>query len=359
MNFEHLDFWVRQQKMILFIFTLLSAQVGCDDSIELKGYRGGSVIIIYKYDYLKYSNHTKYFCKMKEGDCKYIVSQTEKKQDLKGKFFALDEIQSGVYNVLIRNLSQEDGGTYKCGVTNQNDSQLNVKLEVKNGLYYGKSFSQTTYPGDTVTFSCTYPKEQKDHIKSVYRVASQYISAIIFTYTDYEKGDRYVLRVSKEDKVINMSINNMTVDDGGLYLCGVFNKESSYVSVFSEMQLQVIAPANIPPPGSLAISITMGVGVALLLIAGFVLIFYKLRSTKAKDASSPANRENRVNREGANSTYYEEIQDLQVTTLYSIVQKPRTHHSSPNPAGRSTTSPPNAAKQDVYSLVQLSKTEME
>ncbi|XP_060755234.1 uncharacterized protein LOC132866464 isoform X3 [Neoarius graeffei] len=309
MNFEHLDFWVRQQKMILFIFTLLSAQVGCDDSIELKGYRGGSVIIIYKYDYLKYSNHTKYFCKMKEGDCKYIVSQTEKKQDLKGKFFALDEIQSGVYNVLIRNLSQEDGGTYKCGVTNQNDSQLNVKLEVKN---------------------------------------------------DYEKGDRYVLRVSKEDKVINMSINNMTVDDGGLYLCGVFNKESSYVSVFSEMQLQVIAPANIPPPGSLAISITMGVGVALLLIAGFVLIFYKLRSTKAKaDASSPANRENRVNREGANSTYYEEIQDLQVTTLYSIVQKPRTHHSSPNPAGRSTTSPPNAAKQDVYSLVQLSKTEME
>lgn len=70
---------------------------------------------------------------MKEGDCKYIVSQTEKKQDLKGKFFALDEIQSGVYNVLIRNLSQEDGGTYKCGVTNQNDSQLNVKLEVENG----------------------------------------------------------------------------------------------------------------------------------------------------------------------------------------------------------------------------------
>lgn len=71
-------------------------------------------------------------------------------------------------------------------------------------------------------------------------MASQYISAIIFTYTDYEKRDRYVLRVSKEDKVINMSISNMTVDDGGLYLCGVFNEESSYVSVFSEMQLQVI-----------------------------------------------------------------------------------------------------------------------
>lgn len=96
-----------------------------------------------------------------------------------------------------------------------------------------------THPGDTVTFSCTYPEGHENDMKSVYKVTSQCICAIIFTYTEYEEKDRYVLHVSSRDKVINMSISNVTVDDGGLYLCGVSKSEPSYVSVFSEMQLQV------------------------------------------------------------------------------------------------------------------------
>lgn len=99
----------------------------------MKGYEGGSVIINYKYNSQEYSNHTKYFCKIKDGSCKNIVSQTENKLDLKGKFFAMDEIPSGVYSMLIRNLSQEDGGNHRCGVTNQNESQLNMELKVEKG----------------------------------------------------------------------------------------------------------------------------------------------------------------------------------------------------------------------------------
>lgn len=76
-------------------------------------------------------------------------------------------------------------------------------------------------------------------MKSVYGVTSQSISAIIFTYTEYETDSRYVLHVSTTDNVISMSISGVTADDGGLYLCGFSRTESSYVSVFGEMQLQV------------------------------------------------------------------------------------------------------------------------
>lgn len=108
-----------------------------------------------------------------------------------------------------------------------------------SGLFRGKSFSQTTQPGDNVTFSCPYPEVHETDMKSVYKVTSQSIRAIIFTYTEHEKRDRYVLHVSPRDKVINMIIRDVIVDDGGLYLCGISKSASSYVSIFSEMQLRV------------------------------------------------------------------------------------------------------------------------
>ncbi|KAB5523730.1 hypothetical protein PHYPO_G00155840 [Pangasianodon hypophthalmus] len=319
--------------LLIFTLYLISAQVDCEEDVKVTGYEGGSVIINYKYNPQKYNNHTKYFCKINKRNCKNIFSQTKEKWDLKGKFFAVDEIPAGVYSVLIRNLSQEDGGNYRFGVEDQNENLLNVELDVENGLYYGKSFSQTTHPGDVVTFSCTYPEGHENDMKSVYKVTSQSIFAIIFTYSDYENKDKYVLHVSSRDKVINMSISNVTVDDGGLYLCGVLKNKPSYVSIFSEMQLEVTAPAS-----SSAIIITVYVGVALLLIAGFTLIFYKLWSTKAKDASSPADRGNPVNREGAYSAYYEKIQDTQAATVYVSAQKPQTHPIFPNLSGRTATS---------------------
>lgn len=98
----------------------------------MKGYEGGNVIINCKYNFQKYSNHTKYFCKIKDGNCKNILHETEKKWDTKGKFFAVDETTTGVYSMLIRNLSQEDGGNYSFGVEKQ-QSQLNVELHVLNG----------------------------------------------------------------------------------------------------------------------------------------------------------------------------------------------------------------------------------
>lgn len=115
-----------------------AGQVGCDEVVQVVGYEGGSVIISCKYKSQEHSNHTKYLCKTNKEKCQNIISQTETKWDLKGKFFAVDDIQAGVYSVLIRNLSQEDGGSYMCRVENQEELLLNMELDVKNGenLYF-------------------------------------------------------------------------------------------------------------------------------------------------------------------------------------------------------------------------------
>lgn len=104
-------------------------------------------------------------------------------------------------------------------------------------MYGGKSFTQIAHPGDTVNFSCRYAEEDAD-IKVVYRVSSHSITALIFTYERYVEKDRYVLHVS-EDKVMNMSIMNVTEADEGVYLCGTSKHLSKYARISCEIQLQV------------------------------------------------------------------------------------------------------------------------
>ncbi|KAM9454910.1 uncharacterized protein Hap1MRO34_020689 isoform 1-T1 [Clarias gariepinus] len=205
------------------------------------------------------------------------------------------------YSFLIRNLSQEDAGKYRIGV--ENGSQFNVELDVDYGRYYGKPcFSQTIDPGDVVTFSCTYPPGHENDMKVVYKVTSQSITTIMFTYADFEEKDRYVLHVSSRDSIINMSISNVTVDDEGLYLCGVLKKNPLYASIFGEMQLQVTGAL---PPG---------------------------------DTGNP------VNSEEIHPAYYGRIQDTQTVAIYAVPQTPKTCSISSNVVG-----------QDFYSMVQLPK----
>ncbi|KAF5906486.1 polymeric immunoglobulin receptor-like, partial [Clarias magur] len=262
--------------------------------------------------------------------------KTEKTWDVKDKFFAMDGGPGAFYSFLIRNLTQEDAGKYRFGVESQNGSQFNVELDVENGRYYGKpGFSQTIDPGDVVTFSCTYPPGDENYMKIVYKVTSQSITPTMFTYADYEEKGRYVLHVSSRDSVINMSISNVTVDDGGLYLCGVLKKDPLYASIFAEMQLKVTATGNIYSPGSLDITTMVSVGVALLLITGFALFAYKLWCRKTQGVLLPADTENPVNSELDHTAEdYEEIKTYNChaypNAVYNNVEIPTYPSASPS-----------------------------
>lgn len=114
-----------------------------DEENTIESYEGESVIINCNYDLNNYdriySNNTKSFCKIKDKSCITVSNTTENRRDVKGKFFSVDDIQSGVYSMLIRNLIEDDEGTYRCDVENQQKPQLTVELDVETGeiLYLG------------------------------------------------------------------------------------------------------------------------------------------------------------------------------------------------------------------------------
>ncbi|XP_046694015.1 uncharacterized protein LOC124378392 isoform X2 [Silurus meridionalis] len=355
---DHLD----KKMNLLLIYTLymITARVGCKQQ-TVTGYEGGSVIINFGYN-AQYINHTK-SCSKLEGQNGQNNNCQEKKCDLEGKYFAVDDTSTKTYSMMIRNLSMEDEGTYTCGVKNQ--SKVNkyiVRLVIKelavvSGHYYKES--RTVHPGAVVTFNCTYPKNL-DGIKSVYKVTSQGIYPITFTNLDHEMYD---IHVSVSDRVINVSISNVTVKDEGLYLCGItimINNYSSYASIFCEMQLHVTdlagqhtEPASTPSPGSSNIFITVYVIVALLLIIGVVMIFYKRCSRKVKGDSSPVDGGNPVTEENACYAYYEEPKDTLVAAVYAMAQNPQTH---PTCLKMSAASSPNT--DDFYSMAELPKIEI-
>jgi len=110
--------------------------------MSVTGYSGeAGVNITCKYD-KGYTEDKKYFCKgkmpkkIKSGWCSDLIRTNETdKWVQKDRFSLYDDTKSAVFTVTIRNLTEEDSGTYQCGVdlTTGKDSYTEVKLNVLTG----------------------------------------------------------------------------------------------------------------------------------------------------------------------------------------------------------------------------------
>ncbi|KAG9262806.1 hypothetical protein AMEX_G24690 [Astyanax mexicanus] len=345
---------------ILLIFTVSFISGGVDYG-DVTGYTGGSVLINCKYTNPNSVNHTKYFCKLDEkNQCmeKFLSNESTTPNPDQKIFFMHEKL--GLYNVLIKNISLQDAGTYRCGVENKNQF-TDVELKVEEDTCCGKSFPHKAHPGETVTFTCKYPAEFQQYNKYLYNVTNHNLSTVIFTFGSSVQKGRFSISDHKNKKLFNVSISNLTVEDAGVYLCGaqkIYTKP--YFSLFNEMQLQVEpkTPGHSIPlsSGSLAVVIAVSVCVILLVIGGVgggALIFYKRRQTKTRD-SAPASstRRNSVNSEEAHQgPYYEEIPDNQPSssTVYATAENPRAPSNTERAANRSTEPP-----AEFYSMAQLS-----
>ncbi|XP_016112654.1 CMRF35-like molecule 8 [Sinocyclocheilus grahami] len=106
---------------IICTFTLLMIP-GVVSSISVTGYSGGKVMITCKYE-RKYTENAKYFCKGQKpvtpqiGWCSDLIKTEEKNKWVHSERFSLyDDTRAAVFTVTIRDLSEEDAGTYQCGV---------------------------------------------------------------------------------------------------------------------------------------------------------------------------------------------------------------------------------------------------
>ncbi|KAI4892578.1 hypothetical protein NFI96_013853 [Prochilodus magdalenae] len=287
------------------------------DSVGVTGYEGGSFLISCKYDYLRYTNHTKYFCELKGSQCTdKVLSKTHNPREPEGRVFFMEGENPGLFNVHFKNISQQDNGTYRCGVEGEPAQITDVTLKVKEAdPCCGKILIRRAYPGETFTFTCSYPQEYRDLFKYLYKVTSHSLHAVIYTLGRSAKTERLSLSDHPEGNLFNVRLSNVTEEDGGVYLCGAQglkkDKNSySHYSLFNEIQLKVEGSGS---------------------------------------SSSP--RRNTVNSDEVHHTpYYEEI-DHQTTTVYATAQKPRPHSA----ANRSHPEPPTALLvNDLYSMTELS-----
>ncbi|KTF85849.1 hypothetical protein cypCar_00044206, partial [Cyprinus carpio] len=100
-------------------------------SISVTGYSGGRVNITCRYD-RKYTDNEKYFCRREWLTCfELIRTETKDKWVDSGRFSLFDDTTAAVFTVTFRDLSEQDSGTYWCGVEKPGlDPYTEVNLNV-------------------------------------------------------------------------------------------------------------------------------------------------------------------------------------------------------------------------------------
>uniref|UniRef100_A0AAR2LPP7 Ig-like domain-containing protein n=1 Tax=Pygocentrus nattereri TaxID=42514 RepID=A0AAR2LPP7_PYGNA len=237
-----------KMKIFISILYLISGPVCCSDVFV---YSGGSVILFP--DLMWDVNNTKYICRMEQTGCRNVIKdQTNSKSVTSGRFKMYSNVD-GEFTVLIRELNPQDSAVYRFGVGNE--KYKDIKLTVQSDSCCEGIKRIKAYLGETATFKCSYPDEFKTNNKYLTNLNNQ--NTIIYTGKEAQKEqkDRFSIFDDRRSKFFSVNISDVTEDDGGVYLCGVWKKETSvgYYSYFREIQLQVTGQVF----GYLAGSITL------------------------------------------------------------------------------------------------------
>ncbi|XP_043103402.1 CMRF35-like molecule 2 isoform X2 [Puntigrus tetrazona] len=114
------------------IWTLTLLMIPGVLGFSVTGYSGGGVSITCRYE-TQYRNNAKYFCKGQNLGCSDLI-KTEMKDRwvYSGRFSLYDNTSAAVFTVNIKDLREEDSGTYQCvaDISWAADSYTEVNLKV-------------------------------------------------------------------------------------------------------------------------------------------------------------------------------------------------------------------------------------
>ncbi|XP_026769888.3 polymeric immunoglobulin receptor-like isoform X2 [Pangasianodon hypophthalmus] len=334
--------------LIILTFHLISGPVHCSDVI---GYPGGYIIIDFKHPINIKS--TVYFCKFKTQTVREPLITAQGSQLLTGvhkdRFTLFGS--SGLFTLIFRNLSLQDTGIYQIGEFGLAGNH-NINLKVNSDPCCSGTRTVTGYLGQTVTISCSYPREFITNTKSFFKLDGLSVNEVILT-SGREPDGRFSISDDGRNKVFSVNINDVREDDGGVYFCAVDNEGTAvnYHSLFTAIQLQVIEvpqdttenpdgtsdttqpevtsdttenpdTSDALQPGS-SLIITMCVCVTVLLLGVFVLI-YKLKSNKSQDSASISQQTNNMTADYENNP--SQIQNIIMRPVYQNLN-PNTNQS--------------------------------
>ncbi|XP_053500399.1 CMRF35-like molecule 8 isoform X1 [Ictalurus furcatus] len=297
--------------LLICTLSLIAGPVGCSD---VKGYSGGSVIIIsnLKWD----SRHSKYVCKVGKEACRDLIHFNTKEDHVIVERFMLYSNTKGYMTVFIRQLKLQDAGTYRIGVETGKSTDVNLAV-VNDSCCSGPKIINACL-GQNTSIICNYPAVYERNSMHIIKLDNNsVIKHILNTQTKPQNG-RFSVSDDRSAKVLSVNVSDMREADDGVYLCGVYIGEGSvlFYSFFTEIQLHIpaihmmtsAAPKEIPSDAecfSFFVIIGVCVCVALLLIGGFALMIFKLRHKRTHD-STPSSTDN----EEASSDYENDLDNL-------------------------------------------------
>uniref|UniRef100_A0A4W6E1U7 Ig-like domain-containing protein n=1 Tax=Lates calcarifer TaxID=8187 RepID=A0A4W6E1U7_LATCA len=240
----------------------------CDRSTNIQSYEGGSVSISCSYE-SEDQNNLKYICRGKQPSTCLQQALITSDNKRKGRFRLTDDKESRKFTVNITSLTQEDSGSYLCGVHRNTGldvfsaAELEVKVKPQARLTSGSSlqddvssssFSVTItelkaddagtywcgsdsqwspgnytkiqllvgYEGGSVSISCSYESEDQNNLKYICRgkQPSTCLQQALIT-SDNTHNAQFRLTDDKESRKFTVNITSLTQEDSGSYLCGV------------------------------------------------------------------------------------------------------------------------------------------
>ncbi|RXN09878.1 polymeric immunoglobulin receptor-like protein [Labeo rohita] len=318
-----------------FITRVLISVTGVVSFISVTGYSGGGVNITCGYD-RKYTENAKYFCKGQYLVCSDLIKTEEKEKWAdKGRFSLYDDTSAAVFTVIIRNLSEQDSGTYQCAsdLSLSKDSYTEVKLNVLTADCCEKSISLSAAAGGSVNISCKYPQSRSADVKFVCRRSGSDLCA---EETSVKENRRWSaegqiqLYDDREQQLLTGTISHVTQQHSAEYWCGV-QSDQGHKSFITRVLISVTGFSLIIP---------LVLVLLALIITGLLLLFlFKKHQSQGAGSLSQAEAGKRdlVSHTGCDYENIENTQKQLLTnpsdssnTVYATAQLPTNPSVSPD-----------------------------
>ncbi|XP_046711777.1 polymeric immunoglobulin receptor-like isoform X2 [Silurus meridionalis] len=229
--------------ILLFIFTLCLISDG-GASKKVTGYSGGGVLIKCKYN-TEYTQNLKSFCKGSWPACSDKIKTKDKNMWVtSGRYSLFDDTKSAEFWVMIRELTVEDTGTYRCGDHwNVLMNNYTLELEIKKGS--SDSREVTAYAGTRSNIKCRYEDQYKHKPKSFWKIRTdQWSIKHINTeaHSEWSHDGRFSIHDNRSAGFFSVFIRELIIEDTGTYACAV--AASDQIEIYTVVKLNVTEYAS-------------------------------------------------------------------------------------------------------------------